>query len=182
MIAKTLRLFLLWLVACSFTVVNLFAQEDPNQETAIDMHTPVLEDFDKVWETISEAYIDPDFGGLDWEVMKEQYRPKVNEAPDAEAAYRAALDAQPDAHWAMDGLARTLLARGEAAEPALQLAKAAYGRLASPRYLETAALAYAAMGDPKSARIAAEAAVRMDPDNAAYRATLTRVTATDDPE
>lgn len=98
------------------------------------------------------------------------------EWPVAERHYRAALDADPQAHWAMDGLARTRLARGGDPEEALELAKSAYGLVAAPRYLETAALAYFAMGDRASARIAASTAVRMDPENDAYRRTLARVT------
>ena len=100
----------------------------------------------------------------------------------AEGKYRAALAADPMAHWAMDGLARPrLLRRADAAE-ALDLAKAAYGIVKLPRYLDTAALAYAAMGDRESARIAANAAVRMDPANSTYRATLERITQMGEPE
>jgi tetratricopeptide (TPR) repeat protein len=93
----------------------------------------------------------------------------------AESNYRAALDAHPEAHWAMDGLARTCLARGGDAQEALELAKAAYALAATPRYLETAAFAYVAMSDRESARIAATTAVRMDPENPSYRATLRRI-------
>ncbi|MEO2006939.1 MAG: hypothetical protein ABGY41_22925, partial [Candidatus Poribacteria bacterium] len=93
-----------------------------------------------------------------------------------------AVAGDPKAHWAMDGLARAQLARRVGAAEALDLAKAAYGIAKSPRYLETAALAYAVMGDRESARIAATAAVRMDPANATYRATLERITQMDEPE
>jgi len=36
-----------------------------------------LEVFDDLWQTIWESYIYPDFNGLDWEAIREEYRPLV---------------------------------------------------------------------------------------------------------
>jgi carboxyl-terminal processing protease len=50
-----------------------------------------LETFDTVWETIGESYYDPDFGGLDWEAMRDKYRPKA-EAAASPGALRPVLN------------------------------------------------------------------------------------------
>ncbi len=47
-----------------------------------------VDDFDAVWETVAEYYVDGDFGGVSWESMRDEYRPRVQNAPDAEGAYR----------------------------------------------------------------------------------------------
>jgi C-terminal processing protease CtpA/Prc len=38
--------------------------------------------FDIVWGTVNAVYFDPDFGGVDWEAVGEEYRPKVLAAQD----------------------------------------------------------------------------------------------------
>lgn len=49
----------------------------------------ILADFDAVWSVVSENFVDPEFGGKDWEGLRDLYRPKVAEASDAESAYLA---------------------------------------------------------------------------------------------
>ncbi len=39
-----------------------------------------LRTFDDVWTTINESYYDPDFGELDWESVREKYRPRAEKA------------------------------------------------------------------------------------------------------
>jgi len=46
-----------------------------------------LVDFDAAWQVIAENYVDPEFEGLDWEAVREEYRPRVGAAPDAGTAY-----------------------------------------------------------------------------------------------
>lgn len=36
--------------------------------------------FEKAWQLINDRYWDPDFGGLDWEAVREELRPKAEEA------------------------------------------------------------------------------------------------------
>ncbi len=36
--------------------------------------------FDDVWTTIRDTHWDPDLGGLDWEALRDQYRPQVESA------------------------------------------------------------------------------------------------------
>lgn len=47
----------------------------------------VMMDFDAVWKTISEDFVDPQTYGVDWTALKTEYEPKVKTAKDAEAAY-----------------------------------------------------------------------------------------------
>lgn len=42
--------------------------------------------FDEIWQTIHETYYDPTFGGLDWDAVRAELRPKVQAADSAEAA------------------------------------------------------------------------------------------------
>lgn len=44
--------------------------------------------FDQVWDAVGQAYVDPEFGGVDWQRLREEYRDRVIQAPDDAAAYR----------------------------------------------------------------------------------------------
>ncbi len=39
-----------------------------------------LESFDRVWERVNERYWDPDFGGVDWQAVRDELRPRVEKA------------------------------------------------------------------------------------------------------
>ena len=88
---RTLRLAFGILVVSLALTWAAFAQEaDQQAGPAVDVSVAeVLADFDVVWETISEGYVDPGFGGVDWESLKDEYRSKVEEAEDALSAYEA---------------------------------------------------------------------------------------------
>lgn len=45
--------------------------------------------FDDVWTTIRDKHWDPDLGGLDWEALRDQYRPQVESARYMSEARRA---------------------------------------------------------------------------------------------
>jgi len=49
-----------------------------------------LESFDHVWETIRDRHFDPTFGGLDWDAVRDELRPKV-EAAESVAAARVVM-------------------------------------------------------------------------------------------
>jgi carboxyl-terminal processing protease len=51
--------------------------------------------FDEVWHIVADHYLYPDFGGVDWEVIKEQYRPQALTAMTSEDFY-AVLTAMVD--------------------------------------------------------------------------------------
>ena len=48
--------------------------------------------FDDVWTTIRDTHWDPDLGGLDWEALREQYRPCVKSAEHMSEARAAMSD------------------------------------------------------------------------------------------
>ncbi len=47
-----------------------------------------LEDFDFVWRAISEWYVEPDYGGVAWDQIRDQYRSRVQRAADSDGAYQ----------------------------------------------------------------------------------------------
>ena len=57
------------------------------QEPASDAEIPVLDDFDTIWQTIHDDFVDDTFGGVEWGKLKEEYRPKVDAAESPETAY-----------------------------------------------------------------------------------------------
>lgn len=54
-------------------------------------HRLHLESFDYVWSTINEKHFDPEFGGLDWEGVRDELRPRIERASSTPEA-RAAID------------------------------------------------------------------------------------------
>lgn len=44
--------------------------------------------FDEVWETVNQFFYDPNFNGVDWQAMRDRYRPLVAQAQSREAAAR----------------------------------------------------------------------------------------------
>ena len=49
--------------------------------------TPV-DDLDAVWDAVSEWYVDPAYGSAPWDALRDDYRSRVQNAEDAESAYR----------------------------------------------------------------------------------------------
>lgn len=43
--------------------------------------------FDTVWQTVSARYVYPDFGGLDWNAIRQEYTLKIQAAADDQAVY-----------------------------------------------------------------------------------------------
>jgi len=50
-----------------------------------DWRPAALASFDAAWQTINETYFDPAFGGLDWDAVRSELRPKVESAASPEA-------------------------------------------------------------------------------------------------
>jgi C-terminal peptidase prc len=48
--------------------------------------------FDDVWSTVEQGYIDPEFNGVDWEGLREDYRRRVLDAPTAQDYYGAIVE------------------------------------------------------------------------------------------
>ncbi|MBT3275582.1 MAG: PDZ domain-containing protein [Spirochaetales bacterium] len=76
-----------------FAAVSISAQEtqeiDPELAARIAEITiqEVVADFDTVAQTISTSYVDEGFGGVEWESLVTEYRPRIESAKEPEAAY-----------------------------------------------------------------------------------------------
>jgi carboxyl-terminal processing protease len=68
------------------TVAPTLEPTEPTTPTAVasEQH---LDIFETVWQTVNETYFDPTFGGLDWNEVRERYRPQIAAAQDDEAFY-----------------------------------------------------------------------------------------------
>ena len=51
-----------------------------------------LTSFDEVWQTVHDTFYDPAFGGLDWDAVKAELRPKVQAADSAETVRQIIRD------------------------------------------------------------------------------------------
>lgn len=51
-----------------------------------------VESFERAWARVHDQYWDPDFGGLDWQAVHDELRPKVAEATTMSAARDAMVD------------------------------------------------------------------------------------------
>lgn len=85
-------------------------------EGAIKMHAAQLtntltpaeraEIFEIVWRTINETYYDPTFHGVDWQAVRERYRPRMEAAPNDQefyAGFETMLAELRDAHTSFHG-------------------------------------------------------------------------------
>ena len=72
-----------WWTRCALAQVPVLTAEQQKRN---------LESFDLVWRTIKDKHWDPTLGGLDWQAMHDEFRPKVEKAKSM-ADCRAALNA-----------------------------------------------------------------------------------------
>ncbi|NJO78203.1 MAG: PDZ domain-containing protein [Cyanobacteria bacterium RM1_2_2] len=42
--------------------------------------------FEQVWQTVNDHFYDPDFNGVNWSALREEYQPQVGQSPTREAA------------------------------------------------------------------------------------------------
>ncbi len=73
---------------CLFVILLWTAQSQSS-------HPAWLQSFDQVWQTVADKHWDPNYNGLNWAAMRDEYRPKVETASTAEAA-RALISAMLD--------------------------------------------------------------------------------------
>ncbi|MAG13387.1 MAG: hypothetical protein CMN78_02200 [Spirochaetales bacterium] len=52
----------------------------------------VLGDFEVVWKSLSDFYVDPEFAEKDWDALKDEYQTKIEESEDAATGYMAVAD------------------------------------------------------------------------------------------
>lgn len=93
----------------------------------------------------------------------------VGEVDDAVAAYRRAIELDPNAPAGYNNLAWMLQRHGGSLDEAATLAERAVGIEPKPRYLDTLSRVYEAQGRADDALHAITRALEADPDNAAYR-------------
>ena len=63
-----------------------------------------VETFDRAWQLINDRYWDPDFGGLDWAALKEEFRPDAIAAEDNEqlrGVLREMIDRLGQSHFCL---------------------------------------------------------------------------------
>lgn len=83
-----------WLTGCAA------APKEPrltDQQRALNVRS-----FDYAWETIRDTHWDPDLGGLDWEAVRDELRPLVEQAefmPQARATMNDMLDRLGQSHF-----------------------------------------------------------------------------------
>lgn len=59
-------------------------------ESTIDptRQSKYIETFEAVWETVNERFFDPDFNGVDWEAVHNEYQPLITAAQDGATFYK----------------------------------------------------------------------------------------------
>ena len=76
-----------------FAMPTVLAGQESSEIDTEETSSPVipiaeiLADFDALWQSISEGYVDPGFGGADWEALRGEFRTKVESLDDAVEAY-----------------------------------------------------------------------------------------------
>lgn len=86
---RTLQVFTSLGLAVSFCGCATGSKEPP---LTTEQRQANLASFDEVWTTIRDTHWDPELGGLDWEAMRDEYRPKVAAATDMSEARGAMGD------------------------------------------------------------------------------------------
>ena len=81
--------FLFSLVLLLLIGVNGVSQDQAaDQPSAAEISVEeILADFDSLWQAIQNEYVDPGFGGADWEELRGEYRERVETSDGAEVAY-----------------------------------------------------------------------------------------------
>ena len=59
-----------------FLVFLLASAVGSAQYAAVAAHQADLDSFEYVWKTVRDKHWDPDLGGLDWQAVHDQFRPK----------------------------------------------------------------------------------------------------------
>jgi carboxyl-terminal processing protease len=87
------------LSGCASRPVVLAQPAQPLTQAERDLN---LQSFDQVWTTIRDQHFDPTLGGLDWEAVKSEFRPKVvaaNSIDEARTAMNAMIERLGQSHF-----------------------------------------------------------------------------------
>ena len=105
---------------------------------------------------------------------------KYGKIDKAISAFQAALGLDANAHYALNGLARLYILQSIQLQDAIAHAEKAFRLAQMPRYLQTLALAYFQAGEHENALKAIHTAIEMEPENDAFRRTLSKMKAADE--
>lgn len=105
---------------------------------------------------------------------------KYGKIDKAISAFQAAVDLDANAHYALNALARLYILQGGRSQDAIVHAEKAFHLTQSPQYMQTLALAYFQAGKRENAVKAIQSAIEMDPENDAFRQTLTKMKEADE--
>ena len=105
---------------------------------------------------------------------------KYGKIDEAISAFQGALDVDANAHYALNALARLYILQGVGSQDAIAYAEKAFHLTQSPQYMQTLALAYFQAGKRENALKAIQTAIEMDPENEAFRQTLTKMKEADE--
>lgn len=68
------------LAGCQSTPVRTTAEPSAPAKLTAEQRQLNVEAFDVVWNRVNTMHFDPDFGGLDWQAVRDVYRPRVASA------------------------------------------------------------------------------------------------------
>ena len=95
-------------------------------------------------------------------------------------AFQAALKLDENAHYALNALARLYILQDVQLKDAITHAQKAFDLAQTPQYLQTLALAHFQAGEHESALKAIRTAIKMEPENDAFRQTLAKMKKADE--
>ncbi len=81
----------------------LLAQAAPEKLSPADTRANI-ESFEYVWKTVRDKYWDPNFGGLNWQKVHDDFRPRIEKArtpEEASAVLQAMLNTLHESHFAI---------------------------------------------------------------------------------
>jgi carboxyl-terminal processing protease len=107
---KTLRatpglLLLLWLAGSGCGSTGVTTAETDRADPSFDRNLAIAS-FDSAWSRVNNTYYDPTFGGLDWDAMRNEFRPRVEAARndrEVRAAIQEMLLRIGDSHFGIIG-------------------------------------------------------------------------------
>ncbi len=105
---------------------------------------------------------------------------KYGKIDKAISAFQVALELDANAHYALNALARLYILQRVELQDAIAHAEKAFHLTQSPQYMQTLALAYFQAGKRENALKAIQTAIEMDPENKAFRQTLTKMKEADE--
>lgn len=90
MLVKLFRSVFASALASLLIVMSVGAQNQP--KLTPEQQQLNLQSFDKIWETVKTKHYDPTLGGLDWQAVRDELRPRIEKADTMQEARRILRD------------------------------------------------------------------------------------------